>query len=905
MTFSFIYAQNDCDNLNPPADRIIDGTMPGGVNLSTLLPFNWSSDIVIIKGQLNIDVEQEIGNAEVYCMPGAAIHVLPDLDFRIFGSHFQGCSKLWKGIIIENNGFLKIDGESIIEDAEYAIHFKGDCEFYCVHSNFINNYVGIYAEPTTDLKNIYGYPIIDCHFEEAGYLKPNYEGSIIGDQLYSLAGIYLNDVSEMTIGNSEEYPNYFTGMRNGILNIGGGTNIQYAHVSDLVRGTDWAEGYDKPDQVSGIAFYTMNNDFMEVSNSMTDGVRGGICSINSDIDIHNNEFKNHIDPDWSTLGEYCFFLKGSDFEAINIKDNLVSDNWTLDLWAQDITRPYEFNIIHNSIRNMYFNNCYNGNVNDNYDLYNTIWLFDINNFTLSDNILPTQEDRIRAFKINIKGGGENYLFNNNAENQISDESCSSTVFYSQGSDGNSIICNPFKRAFIGAEFDDLNIATEFRGNTLENFTNSLWLNEAEIGKQPYRGNVFIGDNTGVIEGSDPVSIALKSMFTINPLDPPDEGELEPASYDPSEIENIWFVPDYKKNNAFCNDSLIVDSEEKRKPWWTKLSCDSLKIYLDSVLTETINTPYKSRYLWRKKRYYFKYLKQDTMLRDSCSFIDSLLLDIKGDTIDKYVDADISIDNANKLSVEQEYKLEQYYLQINSINEQINKIDSLLLSDTLNIDSNLEQKRDLIYQLKDVLEEFHIFKDDMDTQTKNRLVEALAAVDDLQASTIYETTQKRFWQLSLKKRLQGKESLTSTEWDEIKGIAEMCPLEAGKAVYSARALYQTINDTLLQYDDDELCGLYDKSKLILKNTNISEKSLVDIFPNPAKQEWNIKIENKDQKQIVVEVVDMQGRVLKRFNFGTKTNIMEKIQIPDMDTGILFAKIYMDDKLYSTKKLLKLK
>lgn len=78
----------------------------------------------------------------------------------------------------------------------------------------------------------------------------------------------------------------------------------------------------------------------------------------------------------------------------------------------------------------------------------------------------------------------------------------------------------------------------------------------------------------------------------------------------------------------------------------------------------------------------------------------------------------------------------------------------------------------------------------------------------------------------------------------------------------------------------------------------------IYPNPTSDEWTFEFQNPQKARIKVELIDLQGKLLRTYDFGSNEDINGKIKI-DADSGIIFAKVYKDNLLVNTKKLIKLK
>ena len=152
---------------------------------------------------------------------------------------------------------------------------------------------------------------------------------------------------------------------------------------------------------------------------------------------------------------------------------------------------------------------------------------------------------------------------------------------------------------------------------------------------------------------------------------------------------------------------------------------------------------------------------------------------------------------------------------------------------------------------------------------------------------------------LKENLTGKQSLSEAEWAEIRNMAEKCPLEYGKVIYSARTMYLKY-DSDLEFNDD-LCAY--KTPIVLRN-DASDKSNIIIYPNPTSNEWNIEIDNPGKTHITIELVDLGGNLIRSYDYGSNIKIHDNMHL-EVPSGIFFAKVYRDDVLVDTKKLIKLK
>lgn len=75
----------------------------------------------------------------------------------------------------------------------------------------------------------------------------------------------------------------------------------------------------------------------------------------------------------------------------------------------------------------------------------------------------------------------------------------------------------------------------------------------------------------------------------------------------------------------------------------------------------------------------------------------------------------------------------------------------------------------------------------------------------------------------------------------------------------------------------------------------------IYPNPAKNDFTVKLTNKDAQPCRLLVFDCTGNVVKAYDYGTSVNIQDKIEIKDLPRGVYLVKTSLGDKL-SVRRLI---
>ena len=95
------------------------------------------------------------------------------------------------------------------------------------------------------------------------------------------------------------------------------------------------------------------------------------------------------------------------------------------------------------------------------------------------------------------------------------------------------------------------------------------------------------------------------------------------------------------------------------------------------------------------------------------------------------------------------------------------------------------------------------------------------------------------------------------------------------------------------NNTETMLLYKYVNTQLPTVENSSNAEISVYPNPAIDFINIKIENS-KKIRFVQILDTSGRIVKKYN-----TVSEKLDISDLEKGVYFLKIYTTDKQYSTK------
>lgn len=141
---------------------------------------------------------------------------------------------------------------------------------------------------------------------------------------------------------------------------------------------------------------------------------------------------------------------------------------------------------------------------------------------------------------------------------------------------------------------------------------------------------------------------------------------------------------------------------------------------------------------------------------------------------------------------------------------------------------------------------------------------------------------------------------------MQSIIHICPQAGGSAVYRARALYRTVNDTI-EYNDSVVCRQENyfreeqaEWEQFAQLKPIKDKLSLLIFPNPIASilYWHITSEHSDG---LISIKDMMGKSLLQENVSAIKKD-GSIDLSTLPHG-LYLLHYSDRDFITTKKFVK--
>ncbi len=181
--------------------------------------------------------------------------------------------------------------------------------------------------------------------------------------------------------------------------------------------------------------------------------------------------------------------------------------------------------------------------------------------------------------------------------------------------------------------------------------------------------------------------------------------------------------------------------------------------------------------------------------------------------------------------------------------------------------------------------------------------ALAPIEEI------ESLYKEVLLIALSDSWLYKEVFTQNQIDRLREIAELCPMEKGRAVYAARVLLTYLDMPYVDYRNDCENVPAPRHSSARKATNTEKNipnvvvdnfnQIVSIYPNPNNGTFNVNIANNEPAKI--EIVDVIGQIMLRETCTNKKVINTE---NNLLSGVYLCKIIQNNKVvYQTKLIIK--
>ncbi len=151
-----------------------------------------------------------------------------------------------------------------------------------------------------------------------------------------------------------------------------------------------------------------------------------------------------------------------------------------------------------------------------------------------------------------------------------------------------------------------------------------------------------------------------------------------------------------------------------------------------------------------------------------------------------------------------------------------------------------------------------------------------------------------------------ESLDSSQLNTLSTIAWLCPFRCGIGVYGARAIVENLDTMTNHYYNccelqtencEEDYRLEEKSN---NQTQINDKEIYSLYPNPATNEIMFEYKTNDLEQILLNLYSVSGKIIKSFKLDSGIGKLI-IDTSEISNGIYFVQVIKNFELVYRQKV----
>ncbi len=881
----------------------ISGTLIVGPDVLTQ---SFQSDVLFTSGALRM-----LPDAEIVIENNASLMLFSVNEPDGQGAGLHGCEFMWQGITVETGGELRMY-DSHIEDAEVAVQAFPGATLDIFDNDFVDNYVGLDI-----IGSVNNDPPGTVNVGINGIEKNLFDGmtGLLGTSNYSIqmggeahAGVRLNNVSFLMVGSFNGEGNFFRGLQHGVFSANSNYSFIQADMQDIsVAGVsstkDFVFFYDAKMErmpfginIEAGSISARNNTMSQISDTGirvfgADGMDVGVFEINN----------NTIDAD-----RFCIDLTSTlDNNYLAVQGNQL----TLTPLAANTTTYEEraaFRMLNAGADEASFNE--QAQVRNNHiNVHGAgigIDIMDIGNINLHYNDItfynPVEMTDGVYRGISLNDSDNNDLYENSTQVGIFSTDFNELVGYHfTACETTRLCCNSSDGGYIGFEFSENCMDTEWRTSEIFDHHTGLKINEASfIGTQSHAGNRWEGS---YINGAEHLSTSTfiigQSLFKIR------EPMTQP--FWPPSISNApgadWFLADNTANNALCaTDTLCLPVP----PPFNGLIKET-----DRFLAGTTyqGAPYESFHNWEGRKFLlaklnanpsygqgdqqfqqFRNTQNNSLLAGYLTLNAQMNVVHQGQTTQALAHLD-----AVKTHLVNLKNLETQYLQATTDTERAD-LQGDYADTNADIATELTQLRSLQQTAK--------------TNREAAATNLITANDNLATPDIFTANQQTVNAIQLEVWAGILPALGSSEISTLEQIAYQCPLQGGNAVHRARAMLRGIGEynfkgvncisiQALQREDTADTPTAD-SKLSGVEDDVTNPSSWQIYPNPTSNYFQISGEYLDRLQNV-ELYNLSGKLHQTWAVASRGS---NYQLQDnLVSGIYLLRLYLADGSQVNRKL----
>lgn len=803
---------------------------------------------------------------DVQLAPDVMIEVSNCSTLIIDSSHLHAaCDTMWHEILVNRCSKVIITRNSLIEDADTAVHSIIGGLYFIDHSGFNKNYIGIYLDgsilpenhSTVQTTNFYCKDVYPSGTDSACLLTPHLHDlsntgiKIVNFVDYPTSSYAPLAIGGMGVGNNFEYMDYgifgnnstntdiennnfkFI-FRDGIrVDNTGFTDIEYYNTFELcqwgVHTTNYVNTTVKLNEftncVRGVETYKDQGSTLNVE------ISANTLSINNTYEV--DSFLSVV-PD---IEIYCHLDDGA---THNIWGNSISnsydDNQIFGILCEQtsITTAAPYFIFQNSIDNCTFG-IYGVDL-----VYPQVYSHDSSVYYTAGITVQSQADYDYTSGIILLNCAYPSVYDNDIVGHSGDENNSDVnngirvdMSYTP-----KVFCNEVGNVSKGVWFGGFNPGPFLAGNTFDSCYDQLFLNYDDLGLG-YQGiggqdNLnnwtinFVNSNTNAYFSNGLGYTYFYASCSCAPDAPlVNVFNIAPCSY----------IDTTTTSYSGCPDVPTAEGAAGRYSLEKRIAGDSITWGSDS-----------SSLKWLAKEYLYKRFAEDSTLVTQDTVLQHAKDSLSGTTI----------------------------ATIKTVSDTLSLADTLVGTDSL---SNIQDS---------VLKQ-------------QALASATATNNSINPNIIIEQNYKTVNDIYLNTVAVGIDTFTNGQYSQLVSVASQCPYTGGGAVYTARVLLHIVERTM--YFDD-VCNTNNNARLMGKDKSTKSNIFGKLYPNPnnGTMQYDYDLPKGSTGQLIIS--DVMGQNLFSYILIEGKNSL-KIQINDLAEGVYLYKVNVDGKIIKKDKLVILK
>ena len=881
------------------------------------------ADTIYVKDFVALIVDRSATFTHCTLVMGSGSSIVVNSGISVTVTHntlLYSCPQMWQGITLQPAAKLMMEG-STLKDAQTGIMAQNGSRFDIVNSRIVDCVTGIETASTGLMGQTTGtvtgteFGLVNLALKGEYNTQPQH-GSV------GRAGMLINDLAAITIGNYNMNENLFHDLNFGIEIHNSNVDVVNCRFEKMTTDYVYAQQPYLVQAPFGAALTARRTNDFKYNLNVSPLTNGGTTIDNANYGIYTNFYSATIkgismkNVDVGTKSEESHSKCSVVVMQCNIEAFYKGIDW-VDNDGASLMRA-EDNTIVVERKNQYskggmcisMNEFVQGN-NANYQIVNNnhletkgtatgIFARGVENASVKDNLIFTnlsQQPTSGASGMVFENGSMNSVSCNAVTNTIPHSNIKTVGLFVSMSTNNKINCNNFGTNLVqgstgsyrGMSFaGECDVFNDVAGNVMTECVEGLYLNNvSRIGQQIHRGNVWsnptIG-NTTAINQNVFNSNYLNSRIRYNP----NSG----TAYYPNTISPpLWFDPDISTSDftscgtQVCNTAITGGGGDE----------EHLKqVALDSA----ISFDYRDENLNQAQSNLYALLQEDSLLRASDSVFQNFYGNKQTVAIGQLQAVKESMSAANRFTPMQEATLALADSLIKIMTDSIAVLDSLYATDSISGYSTLREN--LITTLNTLNVTVATLLQQHDAMADSTFNAAALKNSAVLPAQLPEINHKQMNEMILQYKENGQGSISSN-FAALFAIAQQCPYSGGPAVYQARALLEKINDTL-EYYDDAIClqsGIY---RLMTTDVNsIAVAYDYKLIPNPASQQVTVALNFTNEEAVHFEIRNVLGAKINEFAIdkGIKSIV---ISVNNYDQGIYFIRMRKDGLTLNTKKLI---